>query len=290
MSSEAQQGQGDTHQGLAASLWAERETLVARLAKMWAAELGREAQDVAPVLEATLKQLQDALATQAPEQWVSPFVEWAETQAEQGMDAGTLLRLTHSLQAVLWDLSDVTAGQVVDLRELVDIVAQAQVAAVERLTTIHKSQEQARVAHLTAAQAQLLQQVRELASPVIKVWEEVLVLPLVGHIDADRAARLMEDLLQGIVDHQAEIVIIDVTGVPVVDTHVVNHLVRTIKAAGLLGAQSVLVGIRAEMAQTIVQLGLNLESLHTRANLQDGIEFALEWLDLQIVPSERTNA
>ena len=290
MSSKAQQGQRDTHQGLAASLWAERETLVARLAKMWAAELGREVQDVAPALDVTLKQLQGALAAQAPERWVSPFVEWAETQAEHGMEVGTLLRLTRSLQAALWDLSDAAASQVVELRDLMDIVAQAQVAAVERLTVIHTSREQARIARLTAVQDQLVQQVRELASPVIKVWEEVLVLPLVGHIDADRAGRLMEDLLQGIVDHQAEIVIIDVTGVPVVDTHVVNHLVRTIKAAGLLGAQSVLVGIRAEMAQTIVQLGLNLASLHTRANLQDGIEFALERLDLQIVPGERTDA
>ena len=196
------------------------------------------------------------------------------------MNAGTLLRLTRSLQAALWDLPDAAAGRGVALCDLLDIVAQAQIAAVERLMAIHESQEQVRAARLT-------QQVRELSSPVIKVWEEVLVLPLVGHIDAIRAGRLMEDLLQGIVDHQAEIVIIDVTGVPVVDTHVVNHLVRTIKAAGLLGAQSVLVGIRAEMAQTIVQLGLNLEDLRTRANLRDGIAFALERLDLHIVPGER---
>ncbi len=290
MSPGAQREQRDMYQGMAAALQTERETLTARLANAWAAELDHEVQELTPTLDVMLKQLHDALAAQAAERWVAPFVEWAETQAEQGMDAGTLLRLTHYLQEALWDLSSTVSEQAVGLRDLVDIVAQAQVAAVERLAVIHKNREEARAARLTATQAQLTQQVRELSSPVIQVWEEVLVLPLVGHIDANRATQLMEDLLQGIVDHQAEIVIIDVTGVPMVDTHVVNHLMRTIKAAGLLGAQSVLVGVRAEMAQTIVQLGLNLAGLRTRANLQDGIKFALERLDLHIVPGERMRA
>jgi len=124
----------------------------------------------------------------------------------------------------------------------------------------------------------------ELPTPIIKVWEGVLVVPLVGAIDAGRAAQVMEDLLQGIITYQASIVIIDVTGLPVVDTYVVHHLMQTIKAAGLLGARSVLVGIGAQVALTMVQLGVNLEGIEMRSNLQAGIEFAFDALGLRIVP------
>ncbi len=124
---------------------------------------------------------------------------------------------------------------------------------------------------------------QELPTPIIQVWEQVLVVPLVGEIDAQRAANVMEDLLQGIIAHQASIVIIDVTGLPLVDTQIVHHLMQTVKAAGLLGARSVLVGIKAEMALTMIQLGVNLEDVETRSNLQAGIEFAFNALDLQVI-------
>ena len=130
----------------------------------------------------------------------------------------------------------------------------------------------------------------ELTTPVIKVWDQVLVVPLVGAIDAGRADRVMEDLLQGIVAHQASIVIIDVTGVPVVDTNVVHHLMQAVKAAGLLGARSVLVGISAKVALTMVQLGVDLSGVETRSNLQAGIELAFDALDLKIVPRKTDGA
>ena len=124
----------------------------------------------------------------------------------------------------------------------------------------------------------------ELSTPVIKVYENVLVLPLVGAIDTERSHRIMEDLLVGITQHQAEMVIVDITGVPVVDTAVANHLMQTIKAARLLGTRSILVGIRGEVAQSLVHLQVDLTGVVTRSNLQAGIEYALEQMGLEIAP------
>jgi GAF domain-containing protein len=128
--------------------------------------------------------------------------------------------------------------------------------------------------------------VRELSSPVIQVWEDVLVLPLVGAIDSRRAMNMMESLLTGITEYQAEQVIIDITGVPVVDTSVANYLLQTIKAASLLGARCMVVGINSEMAQTIVGLGLDLSSIATHSNLRAGIQAALESTGFAISPLE----
>jgi rsbT co-antagonist protein RsbR len=109
-------------------------------------------------------------------------------------------------------------------------------------------------------------------------------MPLVGAIDSTRAARIMEDLLTGITKYQAEIVIIDITGVPVVDTSVANHLVQTIKAASLLGAKCVVVGISSEVAQSLINLGVDLSGVVTRSNLQAGVWYAMEMMGLEVVP------
>lgn len=134
------------------------------------------------------------------------------------------------------------------------------------------------------AQDQLAQMVRELSTPVIQVWKDILVLPLVGAIDSARANRIMEDLLGGIVRYQAEVVILDITGVPVVDTSVANYLLQTVKAAGMLGAKSILVGISGHIAQTLINIGINLSEVETRSNLQAGIEYALSLMGQAIAP------
>jgi rsbT co-antagonist protein RsbR len=109
-------------------------------------------------------------------------------------------------------------------------------------------------------------------------------VPLVGHVDSERARQIMSDVLEGIEQHQARVVILDVTGVPVVDSSVANHLMRAAQAAQMLGAQTLIVGIRPEVAQTIIGLGLSLRGLITRSDLQSGIEYALSFLDRRIVP------
>ncbi len=115
----------------------------------------------------------------------------------------------------------------------------------------------------------------ELSTPVVPVLEKVLVLPLVGGIDAGRAQQIMATLLEAIGRYQAEVVLIDITGVPVVDTGVAHHLLQVTQAAALLGSECVLVGISPEVAQTIVSLEVDLSSIATRSDLQDGIEYAL---------------
>lgn len=124
--------------------------------------------------------------------------------------------------------------------------------------------------------------VRQLSSPIIPIYQGVLVLPLIGTIDAQRAAQIMENLLNGIAEHQADVVIVDITGVPVIDSSVANYILQAARAAQLLGSQVLLVGIGAKVARTIVQIGIDMRTIVTRANLQDGLEYALTLLGVTI--------
>lgn len=124
----------------------------------------------------------------------------------------------------------------------------------------------------------------EISTPIIPVHEGILILPLIGSINSRRATDITERLLEAISASQAEIVIIDITGVPMIDTSIANHMLVTTRAANLLGSQVVLVGIGPEIAQTIVHLGVDLQDLVTLANLQSGIAYALRRKGLGIQP------
>jgi len=117
--------------------------------------------------------------------------------------------------------------------------------------------------------------IRELSTPVIRVYSRVLLLPLVGTVDSHRAHQIMETLLSRVVEEQARVVIVDIAGVAVVDTKVADHLLKTTEAVRLVGAATTVTGISAQVARTIVQLGVDISSMHTRARLGDGIELAL---------------
>ncbi len=127
------------------------------------------------------------------------------------------------------------------------------------------------------------QALRELSTPIVPISEEIVAMPLIGSIDTARSQQIMEALLIAISRYQAQVVIIDITGVPVVDTGVANHLLQTAQAAGMLGSQVVLTGIAPEVAHTIVSLGVELRGLATRSNLQSGIEYALGLAHKRIV-------
>ncbi|MGH7435235.1 MAG: STAS domain-containing protein [Polyangiaceae bacterium] len=117
--------------------------------------------------------------------------------------------------------------------------------------------------------------IRDLAAPVIKVWDEVLCLPIVGAVDADRAAEMMEHLLEAIVREKARFAIIDLTGVSAMDTSTVHHVVRMMKAAQTVGAIGVLSGTQPTVAQTIVSLGLSLDDLRSVRTLHDALSFCI---------------
>lgn len=151
-----------------------------------------------------------------------------------------------------------------------------------------KQRQQMEQAFLSTVSAQRVSEeslrmaLRELSTPIIPVAEGILVLPLVGTIDSRRASEINERLLEGIAEHQAEIVIIDITGVPIMDTSTANLLLMTARAANLLGSRIVLCGIGAEIAQTITHLGVELRGLTTLANLQTSITYALGEMGLGI--------
>jgi PAS domain S-box-containing protein len=122
------------------------------------------------------------------------------------------------------------------------------------------------------------EEIMELSTPVIQVWEKVLTLPLIGTLDSLRASRLTEGLLQRISETQAEVVIVDISGVPTIDTQVAQHLLRTVQAAALMGATSIMCGVRPETAQAMVHLGIDIGQLLSRGTLQDALQLALTLL------------
>ncbi|CEG25364.1 RsbT co-antagonist protein RsbRA [Bacillus sp. B-jedd] len=127
---------------------------------------------------------------------------------------------------------------------------------------------------------------QELSAPLIPVFEKITVMPLVGTIDTERAKQIMENLLTGVVRHGSEVVLIDITGVPVVDTMVAHHIIQAAEAVRLVGAKCMLVGIRPEIAQTIVNLGIDLNQFTTKNTLKKGVEAALELTNRKIIKVE----
>jgi rsbT co-antagonist protein RsbR len=117
--------------------------------------------------------------------------------------------------------------------------------------------------------------IRELSTPVIKVHDRILLLPIVGTVDTQRAHQIMETVLVQVVEQQARVMILDIAGVPVVDTKVADHILKTTAAVQLLGSQTILTGISASVARTVVQLGVEITRMHTRSKLSEGIELAL---------------
>jgi rsbT co-antagonist protein RsbR len=120
------------------------------------------------------------------------------------------------------------------------------------------------------------QEMLELSTPVVKLWDNILGLPLIGTLDSARTQVVMESLLQEIVNSSAAIAIIDITGVPTVDTLVAQHLMRTVAAARLMGADCIISGVRPQIAQTIVHLGVELGNITTKATLADAFRTALQ--------------
>jgi rsbT co-antagonist protein RsbR len=116
----------------------------------------------------------------------------------------------------------------------------------------------------------------ELSTPVVKLWEGVLALPMIGTLDSARTQIVMESLLQRIVETGSEIAIIDITGVPTVDTLVAQHLLKTVTAIRLMGADCIISGVRPQIAQTIVHLGVDLQGVTTKASLADALSLALK--------------
>lgn len=121
--------------------------------------------------------------------------------------------------------------------------------------------------------------IRELASPIVEVWDNILALPIVGSVDSKRAQDITESLLNSASEKRAQVMIIDITGLPVLDTSTANHILKAVQALELLGTQAIITGVRPAIAQTVVSLGINTSLLRTRARLVDGLRLALQLVE-----------
>ncbi|KAF1007857.1 MAG: RsbT co-antagonist protein RsbRA [Luteibacter sp.] len=212
--------------------------------------------------------------------------EWSETRAFleklsrsralQGFDSAHTAHFIFSLKRPLFDLLQKEyatdpaelANQLWAISEMLDTLG------MHTIRTFQKSREEV----IARQQEELL----ELSTPVVKLWDGVLALPMIGTLDSQRTQVVMESLLQRIVDTGSEIAIIDITGVPTVDTLVAQHLLKTVTAIRLMGADAIISGVRPQIAQTIVHLGLDLQGIVTKANLADALALALKRSGYQV--------
>lgn len=200
------------------------------------------------------------------------IAEVTRSRAEQGFSPSETATFVFSLKQPLFDLAQQRAGQ--DSKKLAEMLWDLT-ALLDKLglyTT--ESYQETRESVILRQQQELM----ELSTPVVRLWDEVLALPLIGTLDSARTQVVMENLLQQVVQTGARIAIIDITGVPTVDTLVAQHLMKTVAATRLMGADCIISGIRPQIAQTIVHLGVNLNDIVTKATLADAFLIALQRL------------
>ncbi len=231
-------------------------------------ELGQQSRELLQLLGAAVATGTDIQAE--PWRAARDFLErLSRARAQQGFTSSETATFVFSLKRPLFARiraasKDATAvGDATwATTELIDALALHTVA------TFQKSREDV----IIRQQEDLL----ELSTPVVKLWDGVLALPMIGTLDSARTQVVMESLLQRIVETGAEMAIIDITGVPTVDTLVAQHLLKTVTAIRLMGADCIISGIRPQIAQTIVHLGVDLEGVTTKATLADALALALK--------------
>jgi rsbT co-antagonist protein RsbR len=208
---------------------------------------------------------------------VGLLAELSRSRARQGFTATETAVSVFALKdAVLTALPDHDAQSMADFAAFSSFIDSLGLYTFETYVT-------ARDAIITEQSAQLL----ELSTPVVKLWDGVVAVPLIGTLDSARSQIVMERLLQALVDTGSPFAILDITGVPAVDTQVAQHILKTVVAAQLMGARCVISGIRPQIAQTIVSLGIEFGEIVTKANLADALQFVLRESGVEIVRRPR---
>ena len=190
--------------------------------------------------------------------------------AAQGVSAGDTSRFVLAVKRPLFEEFRTKFAK--DPAALMDGVWWASALADNMAQFTVTTHQKAREAIITRQQQELL----ELSTPVIKLWDGVLAVPMIGTLDSSRTQLVMEALLQRIVETESGLAIIDITGVPTVDTLVAQHLLKTVTAIRLMGAECIISGIRPQIAQTIVHLGIDLQGIVTKSTLADALSVALK--------------
>jgi rsbT co-antagonist protein RsbR len=201
------------------------------------------------------------------------------TRAQQGFTPSDTATFVLSLKRAIFDTLQANAGA--DVAALgADFLFATEI--LDRLALFTTEVYMKTREELIARQSQ---DMLELSTPVVKLWEGVLALPMIGTLDSSRTQVVMETLLQRIVDTGADVAILDITGVPTVDTLTAQHLIKTVTAARLMGAECIISGIRPQIAQTIVHLGVDLGDIVTKATLADAFKLALSRTGTMLVKS-----
>ncbi|MEU8152531.1 STAS domain-containing protein [Micromonospora sp. NPDC048986] len=230
------------------------------------AELRRQVQDLHRAIVASGEQGTIDLSADSAAELRAALSELSRGRARQGFSATETTISVFALKDVLAELVQETGGT----DALKDYVAFSKLVDEMGLFTFEsfvRTRES-----LIADQAE---QLLELSTPVVKLWEGVVAVPLVGTLDSARAQVVMERLLQTLVDTGSPYAIIDITGVPAVDTQVAQHILKTVVAARLMGADCIISGIRPQIAQTIVALGIEFGDIATKASLADALRHVL---------------
>ncbi|MFG1915980.1 STAS domain-containing protein [Micromonospora sp. NPDC048898] len=247
------------------SRWTEIVTSSLR-GRLSQAELRRQVQDLHRVIVAAGEQGEVDLSTENAAELRAALTELSRGRARQGFSATETTVSIFALKDVLAELVQEAGG----VNALHDYVAFSKLVDEMGLFTFEsfvRTRES-----LIADQAE---QLLELSTPVVKLWEGVVAVPLVGTLDSARAQVVMERLLQTLVDTGSPYAIIDITGVPAVDTQVAQHILKTVVAARLMGADCIISGIRPQIAQTIVALGIEFGDIATKASLADALRHVL---------------
>jgi rsbT co-antagonist protein RsbR len=202
--------------------------------------------------------------------------ELSRERAEQGFSPSETAQFVFSLKEPLFRALQADGDDAAAVQGLWDLTSSLDTLGL--YTTEHY--QAGRESVIRRQQQELL----ELSTPVVELWDGVVAVPLIGTLDSERTQVVMEALLEAIVDKNATVAIVDITGVPAVDTLVAQHLIKTVSAARLMGADCIISGIRPQIAQTMVHLGIELENVATKASLAGAIELAFRRLGVQVVP------
>ncbi|MEV6752414.1 STAS domain-containing protein [Streptomyces sp. NPDC051214] len=238
------------------------------------AELSRELNELHEALVEALGQGASDVHGEQMSEVRALLMELSRNRARQGFSptetAVSVFALKQVLEPVLQD------GSVEEIRAFGRLSRVLDSLGLFTIETYTRTREE-----LISAQSE---QLMELSTPVVRLWDGVIAVPLVGTLDSARTQVVMEKLLQALVDTGSEQAIIDITGVPAVDTQVAQHLLKTIVAARLMGAECTISGIRPQIAQTIVALGIEFDGIVTKASLADALKLALKRSGVELVP------
>ncbi|MGW1130601.1 STAS domain-containing protein [Streptomyces griseoluteus] len=241
-----------------------------------AAELERELRELYDALVEALRQGAVDVHSEQMSEVRALLTELSRSRARKGFSPTETAISVFALKRVLEPvLQDGSSGAVQAYLQLGRLLDELGLFTIETYT-------QTRDALITAQAEQLL----ELSTPVVRLWDGVIAVPLVGTLDSARTQVVMEKLLQALVDTGSEQAIIDITGVPAVDTQVAQHLLKTIVAARLMGAECTVSGISPQIAQTIVALGIEFDGIVTKASLADALKLALRRSGVETVVQE----